>query len=61
MNTIEKAIIFATEAHAGVTRKGKTRPYILHPIEAMTIVVASLKMKPFLLLRSSMMLWKIPI
>ena len=38
MNTIEKAIIFATEAHAGVTRKGKTRPYILHPIEAMTIV-----------------------
>ena len=35
---IEKAIIFATKAHAGITRKGKERPYILHPIEAMTIV-----------------------
>ena len=38
MTMLEKAIIFATKAHAGVNRKGKTRPYILHPIEAMTIV-----------------------
>lgn len=38
MNKIEKAIIFATEAHAGAVRKGKTRPYILHPLEAMMIV-----------------------
>ena len=35
---LSEAIIFATKAHAGVNRKGKTRPYILHPIEAMTIV-----------------------
>ena len=35
---IDEAIIFATKAHSGVTRKGKMRPYILHPIEAMTIV-----------------------
>ena len=35
---VEKAIMFALKAHAGVTRKGKSRPYILHPIEAMTIV-----------------------
>ena len=38
MTTLEKAIVFAVEAHAGVNRKGKTRPYILHPLEAMTIV-----------------------
>ncbi len=36
--THEKAIIFAANAHAGETRKGKTRPYILHPLEAMVIV-----------------------
>ena len=35
---IEKAIIFAASAHYGTKRKGKTRAYILHPIEAMTIV-----------------------
>lgn len=35
---IEKAIIFAVNAHAGMNRKGKERPYILHPIEVMTIV-----------------------
>ncbi len=38
MSLVEKAILFATSAHAGVTRKGKTRAYILHPLEAMTIV-----------------------
>ncbi len=38
MNKIEKAVIFATRAHAGMCRKGKTKPYILHPIEAMAIV-----------------------
>ena len=35
---IEKAIRFAVTAHEGAKRKGKDRPYILHPIEAMTIV-----------------------
>lgn len=38
MNLVEKAITYATAAHAGVNRKGKDRPYILHPLEAMTIV-----------------------
>ena len=38
MTKIESAVQFAVFAHAGTTRKGKTRPYILHPIEAMTIV-----------------------
>ena len=38
MTMLEKAIVFAVEAPAGVNRKGKTRPYILHPLEAMTIV-----------------------
>lgn len=38
MTKIENAIQYAVFAHAGVSRKGKERPYILHPIEAMTIV-----------------------
>ena len=37
MKKLDEAIVFATKAHAGVTRKGKTRPYILHPLEAMII------------------------
>ena len=39
MNKIEKAVLFATKAHAGAFRKGTNRPYILHPIEAMSIVM----------------------
>ena len=35
---IEKAIEFALKAHGGAKRKGKNRPYILHPLEVMTIV-----------------------
>ena len=37
MTLIDEAIVFATNAHAGACRKGKTRPYILHPLEAMVI------------------------
>ncbi len=40
MPMIENAIQFAITAHAGTKRKGKERPYILHPIEAMTIVAS---------------------
>ncbi len=40
MTTIGKAIQFAVDAHGDTTRKGKTRLYILHPIEAMTIVAS---------------------
>lgn len=35
---IEKAIAFAAKAHTGMNRKGKNRPYIMHPLEAMLIV-----------------------
>ncbi len=38
MTKIEKAISFAVTAHKGAKRKGKDRPYILHPIEVMSIV-----------------------
>ena len=38
MTKIERAIQYAVFAHAGTSRKGKARPYILHPIETMTIV-----------------------
>ena len=38
MTKIERAIQYAVDAHAGSKRKGKDRPYILHPIEVMTIV-----------------------
>ena len=39
MTKIDKAIQFATKAHAGTCRKGTDRPYILHPVEAMSIVM----------------------
>jgi (p)ppGpp synthase/HD superfamily hydrolase len=29
---LDRAIIFATKAHAGITRKGDGRPYIMHPL-----------------------------
>ena len=38
MTKLEQAIIFAVNAHRGVKRKGKERPYILHPLEVLTIV-----------------------
>ncbi len=38
MTKIEVAIRYALDAHAGIVRKGKSRPYILHSVEAMTVV-----------------------
>lgn len=35
---LNKAIEFATKVHNGQVRKGTTIPYILHPLEAATIV-----------------------
>lgn len=35
---INKAILFATNAHAGQTRKGTTIPFIVHPMEVGVIV-----------------------
>ena len=40
MTKTERAIMFAVKAHEGIRRKGKERLYILHPIEAMTIVAS---------------------
>ena len=37
MNVFEKAIIFAVNAHSGMTRKGGDTPYIVHPMEVATI------------------------
>ena len=37
-NILDRAIIFATEAHKGQFRKGTQIPYILHPMEAAAIV-----------------------
>ena len=39
MNKVEKAIVFATKAHAGAVRKGTNSPYILHLIETLSIVM----------------------
>ena len=36
-SVFERAIIFATKAHAGAKRKGTGIPYIVHPIEAAAI------------------------
>lgn len=35
---LDKAIVFATKAHEGQFRKGTNIPYILHPLEAASIV-----------------------
>ena len=35
---LDRAIEFAVHAHAGTERRGKGFPYIIHPLEAMTIV-----------------------
>ena len=41
MTLLEKAVAFALEAHGGTVRKGKaSRPYILHPLEAMIIAAS---------------------
>ena len=37
-NVLNRAIVFATEAHEGQYRKGTQIPYILHPMEAAAIV-----------------------
>ena len=37
MNILEKAISFATEKHAGMKRKGSNTPFIVHPMEALSI------------------------
>lgn len=37
-NVLDRAIVFATEAHEGQYRKGTKIPYILHPLEAAVIV-----------------------
>lgn len=38
LTLLDAAIIFATKAHSGMTRKGTNVPYIVHPIEAAAIV-----------------------
>lgn len=38
MNVLEEAIIFATKAHEGQTRKFSPIPYIVHPIEVASII-----------------------
>ncbi|MBQ0093550.1 MAG: bifunctional (p)ppGpp synthetase/guanosine-3',5'-bis(diphosphate) 3'-pyrophosphohydrolase [Bacteroidales bacterium] len=35
---LDKAIKFAVDAHAGVERRGKGFPYIVHPMEAVAVV-----------------------
>ena len=34
---LDKAIVFAVNAHSGLERKGKGFPYIVHPMEAVSI------------------------
>ncbi len=35
---LDRAIVFAVHAHAGTERRGKGFPYIVHPMEAVSIV-----------------------
>ena len=34
---LDRAILFAVKAHAGTERRGKGFPYIVHPMEAVSI------------------------
>ena len=34
---LDRAIVFAVQCHAGVERRGKGFPYVVHPLEAMAI------------------------
>jgi len=45
---IDRAIIYAVNAHKGVPRRGRDFPYIVHPLEALTIV-ATMTSEPELL------------
>ena len=45
---VDKAIMFATKAHHGTERRGKGFPYIVHPLEALSIV-ATITNEPDLL------------
>ena len=45
---VDKAIIYAVNAHKGVPRRGRDFPYIVHPLEALTIV-ATMTSQPELL------------
>ncbi len=38
MTKLEEAVLYAAVSHAGTRRKGESVPYILHPLEVMTIV-----------------------
>ena len=38
MTKTEQAVLYAVYAHMGAVRKGTRRPYILHPLEVLTIV-----------------------
>ena len=40
MGILEKAITFAVERHTGMVRKGTDVPYIVHPIEAVSIAAS---------------------
>ena len=40
MTILDRAIIFATNAHSGAVRKGGKLPYIVHPLEAAVIAAS---------------------
>ena len=58
MRIIERAIIFATEKHSGAVRKGNDIPYIVHPMEALSIAATMTNDPKFWQQRFCMMWWK---
>ena len=40
MTILDRAILFAVEAHSGACRKGSQTPYVLHPLEAAAIAAS---------------------
>jgi (p)ppGpp synthase/HD superfamily hydrolase len=52
MDLVSRAIVTATQAHAGQVRKYTGEPYIVHPLEVMTIVRRAVGVTPEMLAAS---------
>ena len=57
---LDKAIIYAVQAHSGMVRKGTTTPYIVHPLEAAAIVASMTDEEEVIQLLCYMMFLKMP-
>ena len=55
-NLFEKALIFATKAHRGQSRKGNGLPYIIHPMQTCMVLQEVKESKNIILLMTAALL-----